>query len=187
MILKYLSEIQSLECMIQLISMGEFLSCCILNKYLNSKEVEIVDSSDIIKSDKYNDSGYYNKGKFSVNKKLLLENLENKKAVIIPGFSGSTPDDNMCLLGRGGSDTSGSIIAAALEAECYMIWTDVDGLYNCDPRIISNSKIINKIGYVHAQEMAAMGANIIHPYSILPCSKKNIPIIIKNTFNIITI
>ena len=188
MILNSLSKIPSHDCMIQLISFGEYLSCCILNKYLNSqkiylKNIELVDSLDIIKSNMNNNDGYYNKGEFEVNKEILIENLKDNKALIIPGFSGSTPDSKICLLGRGGSDTSGSIIATSLKAESYQIWTDVDGLYNCDPRVISEAQVIDRIGYQMAQEMAAMGAKVLHPYSILPCAKENIPIIIKNTFH----
>jgi len=169
---------------IEIIAMGEFFTTNILNEYLNLNNIKshFISSFDTIQSNQSN-IGDYNKGEFSVNSKLIFDTLYSSQVVIIPGFSGISSINQPCLLGRGGSDTSGSIIAAALKSSQYEIWTDVDGIFSCDPRFIKNTKIIENISYKQAQEIAAMGAKIIHPYCILPCAQKNIPILIKNTFN----
>ena len=169
---------------IEIVAMGEFFTTNILNQYLQNNLIKsnFVSSFNVIKSNQSN-IGLYNKGDFFVNSEYINYELQNNQVVIIPGFSGISLDNIPCLLGRGGSDTSGAIIAAELNASIYEIWTDVDGLYTCDPRYFVGTKIIKNIGYNTAQEIAAMGAKVIHPYCILPCAKKNIPIIIKNSFN----
>jgi len=170
---------------IEIVAMGEFFTTNILNDYLNSVNIKskFISSFDVVKSNQPNINSMYNKGEFIVDSDKILYELQNNKVVIIPGFSGSSSDNNPCLLGRGGSDTSGSIIAAGINASEYQIWTDVDGIYSSDPRKISNTFLIKNIGYNASQEIAAMGAKIIHPYCILPCANKKIPILIKNTFN----
>jgi diaminopimelate decarboxylase/aspartate kinase len=109
--------------------------------------------------------------------------INNDQIFITQGFIASTPNKNTVLLGRGGSDTTGALIANTINATEYEVWTDVDGIYSADPRIIKDSILINEINYDVIQEMAGMGAKVMHPFSILPCQQKNIPIIIKNTFN----
>jgi diaminopimelate decarboxylase/aspartate kinase len=170
---------------IEIVAMGEFFTTNILNDYLNSVNIKskFISSFDVVKSNQPNINSMYNKGEFIVDSDKILYELQNNKVVIIPGFSGSSSDNKPCLLGRGGSDTSGSIIAAGINASEYQIWTDVDGIYSSDPRKISNTFLIKNIGYNASQEIAAMGAKIIHPYCILPCANKKIPILIKNTFN----
>jgi len=168
---------------ISFVSKGEFFTCHILNRYLNNNNIKskFVSSHDIIYSSLENDS-FYNKGELSVESNIIINELKNNDVIIIPGFSGRTPENNCCLLGRGGSDTSGSIIAAAINAQCYEIWTDVNGIYSSDPKKILNTHINHIINYDAAQEIAAMGAKVLHPYCILPCALKSIPIYIKNTF-----
>jgi diaminopimelate decarboxylase/aspartate kinase len=168
---------------VSFIAQGEFLTCRILNRYLKSNGIKskFISSLDVIESNQENNS-FYNKGEFKVNPDKILENLITNDVVVIPGFSARTPSNKFCLLGRGGSDTSGSIIAASINAKVYEIWTDVNGIYSSDPRKISNTFINELVNYEAAQEVAAMGAKVIHPYCILPCAQKNIPIHIKNTF-----
>jgi len=170
---------------IEIVAMGEFFTTNILNDFLNTNNIKskFISSFNIIKSNQANFNSMYNKGEFQVNSNKILYELQNNKVIIIPGFSGSSSDNKPCLLGRGGSDTSGSIIAAAVNASEYQIWTDVNGIYSSDPRKISNTFLIEHIGYNASQEIAAMGAKVIHPYCILPCAVKEIPILIKNTFN----
>lgn len=168
---------------ISFVAQGEFLTCNILNKYLKSNGInsEFISSLDVIESSMENTS-LYNKGEFKVKSNLILKSFETNNVVIIPGFSGGTPTQKMCLLGRGGSDTTGSILAAEFNAIRYEIWTDVNGIFSSDPRKINNTIINIDINYEAAQEVAAMGAKVIHPYCILPCANKNIPIYIRNTF-----
>ena len=169
---------------IEIIAMGEFFTTNILNDYLNKDDIKsnFVSSFEVINSNEQNNSTFYNKGQFTVNSKILLENLATNQVLVVPGFSGLSSDGKPCLLGRGGSDTSGSIIAASVNAREYQIWTDVDGIYSSDPRKIKDAFLIKNIGYSQAQEVAAMGAKVIHPFCILPCAQKNVPILIKNTF-----
>lgn len=170
----------------RIIGYGEYFTVNILNRFLlnNGKKSIMIPSTKIIKSlEKNNDSKIYNNGPYIVEKYIIEEELKNNDFIIVPGFSGIDCNENFCIMGRGGSDTTGSIIASSINASCYYIWTDVNGIYTIDPRINKQAQMIKNIDYSCAQELAAMGAKVIHPFSILPCKKNNIPIKIKNTFN----
>lgn len=169
---------------IEIVSSGEFFTTNILNTFLNNNSIKSkwLSSYDIIKSNQPN-IGLFNKGEFTVDNHKIITHLFDNKVIIIPGFSGSSIDNKPCLLGRGGSDTTGAIIAHSLYASIYEIWTDVDGIYSSDPRKIKDTFVIPTINFNTAQEIAAMGAKVIHPYCILPCAERHIPIVIKNTFN----
>jgi diaminopimelate decarboxylase/aspartate kinase len=175
---------KTLDDEINIVSKGEFFTCHILNRYLcqNKIKSQFVSSLDIICCSLENTS-MYNKGEFVVNPVKIINSLQIFNVTVVPGFSASTPSNKCCLLGRGGSDTTGSIIASAINASVYEIWTDVNGIFSSDPRKISNTFINPSINYDAAQEVAAMGAKVIHPYCILPCAIKNIPICIFNTFD----
>jgi diaminopimelate decarboxylase/aspartate kinase len=175
---------KSLDDHISIVSKGEFFTATILNKFLklNNIKSNFISSLDVISSNQENNN-LYNKGEFTVDANKIITSFELFNVIIIPGFSGRTPNNKCCLLGRGGSDTSGSIIAAAINATLYEIWTDVNGIYSSDPKKITNTFINEIVHYDAAQEVAAMGAKVIHPYCILPCAIKSIPIHIKNTFN----
>lgn len=102
--------------------------------------------------------------------------------VITEGFIASTPSGDPVLLGRGGSDTTGALLANMLDADEYQVWTDVDGIYTSDPRVIKNSKKVDFIDYKLIQELSSMGAKVMHALSIYPCEQSMIPITVKNTF-----
>ena len=177
----------SIQNNIDIVSSGETFTGTILNKFLleNNINSTYLDSTDIIYSNVNNiDSCLYNKGHFEVNNFKLLNLLKNKDVIVIPGFRASTPSKNICLMGRGGSDTTGSIIAASIKADKYMIWTDVNGIFSGDPNIVIHANIIPSISYNAAQEISAMGAKVIHPYCIKPCMEAGIPIHIRNTYNL---
>jgi bifunctional diaminopimelate decarboxylase / aspartate kinase len=187
-----LSPCTTLQDKINLISLGEFISCNILYNYLKMYDVHIeILHPFVIQSDKEN-SQLYNDGNFYCDVKDIYED-NNTHSVnthsinyVMPGFSGVTPTHQIFLIGRGGSDTSGALLANGLNASRYYIWTDVEGVYSIDPRIIYNKdsiRLIKKLDYQSAKEMAGMGAKVLHPYCINPCYQKNIPIEIKNTFN----
>ena len=168
---------------IDLISFGETFTANILNTYLNMKSLKSIylDSTEIIHSNVNNsEDSFYNKGNFIVNNFKLMNLLNENDIVIVPGFRASTPNKEICLMGRGGSDTTGSIIAASIKAEQYMIWTDVNGIFSGDPNIVENVNIIPTISYNAAQEISAMGAKVIHPYCIKPCMEAEVPIHIRN-------
>ena len=103
---------------------------------------------------------------------------------LVPGFIATDKDTGeVTNLGRGGSDYTAAIIAAALDADSLEIWTDVDGFMTADPRVISTAYTINELSYVEAMELCNFGAKVVYPPTIYPVCHKNIPILIKNTFN----
>lgn len=103
---------------------------------------------------------------------------------VVPGFiSSDTETGEITNLGRGGSDYTASLIAAAMGADALEIWTDVDGFMTADPRVISSAYTIRELSYVEAMELCNFGAKVVYPPTIYPVTLKNIPILIKNTFN----
>ncbi|MBQ8521939.1 MAG: aspartate kinase, partial [Bacteroides sp.] len=106
------------------------------------------------------------------------------KVTLVPGFiSTDKVSGEVTNLGRGGSDYTASILAAALDADILEIWTDVDGFMTADPRVISSAYVINELSYVEAMELCNFGAKVVYPPTIYPVCHKNIPILVKNTFN----
>ncbi len=119
--------------------------------------------------------------------KALGENIikqVNEKHIIpvITGFLGKTRKGEITTLGRGGSDYTGAIVGAAINAEAIQIWTDVDGIMTTDPRIVSNARTIPELAFEEACELAYFGAKVLHPKTILPAMEKNIPVQVLNTF-----
>lgn len=102
---------------------------------------------------------------------------------IVPGFIASDKNGITTTLGRGGSDYTASIIAAALQADELQIWTDVSGMMTADPRLSANARIIPRLSYQEAMELSHFGAKVIYPPTIQPVMSKNIPVVIKNTFS----
>ena len=168
---KNISEGASLD---YIVSRGEYLSAKITAEYLGW---DFVDAGDIVKFDE--------DGNFDgeITNKLASKKLANIKNAVIPGFYGSLPCGAVKTFSRGGSDISGAIIARAVNADIYENWTDVDGFMKCDPRIVSNAELIDVLTYKELRELSYMGANVLHPDSIFPVRKSDIPINIKNTFN----
>ena len=108
----------------------------------------------------------------------------NKTIPVVPGFISRDRDTGETTnLGRGGSDYTAAIIAAALDASVLEIWTDVDGFMTADPRVIKTAYTINELSYVEAMELCNFGAKVVYPPTIYPVCVKNIPIRVKNTFN----
>ncbi len=106
------------------------------------------------------------------------------KVVLVPGFISSSMDDGeVTNLGRGGSDYTASILAAALDASILEIWTDVDGFMTADPRVINSAYVIEQLSFTEAMELCNFGAKVIYPPTIYPVFHKNIPIKVCNTFN----
>ena len=117
---------------------------------------------------------------------LIHEYFDNTadRIIVVPGFiSQDKESEEITNLGRGGSDYTAAIIAAALKADMLEIWTDVDGFMTADPRVISNAYTIHHLSYVEATELCNFGAKVVYPPTIYPVFKANIPIKIKNTFN----
>jgi diaminopimelate decarboxylase/aspartate kinase len=112
----------------------------------------------------------------------LEQQLADQGALhITQGFIASGPAGETCLLGRGGSDTSAAYLAARLAADSLEIWTDVPGIFSADPRVVPESRLLNRLSYSEAQELASMGAKVLHPPSIQPAQRHQIPVYIKDT------
>ena len=112
------------------------------------------------------------------------QNKNGRTIILMGGFiSSDGTTGEVTNLGRGGSDYTAAIVAAALNADMLEIWTDVDGFMTADPRVINNAYVINQLSFVEAMELCNFGAKVIYPPTIFPVYHKNIPIIIKNTFN----
>lgn len=103
----------------------------------------------------------------------------NQQAIITQGFIGATAKGETVLLGRGGSDTSAALLAAILKASACEIWTDVPGIYTANPHQMPHARLLKKLNYDEAQEIASMGAKVIHPLCIPPVRKANIPMLVK--------
>lgn len=116
-----------------------------------------------------------------VNLERLLESNKHVDYLITQGFICRNVYGEIDNLKRGGSDYSASIIGAAIQADEIQIWTDIDGMHNNDPRIISNTRPITQLSFDEAAELAYFGAKILHPSSIRPAKDKNIPVLLKNT------
>ena len=170
----------------KIISYGELLSSKIISATFESKGIkqQWVDSRNLIKTN----SHYFNA---VVEKELTYTTIqtyfgakENKfDLYVAPGFIASDADNNTTTLGRGGSDYTGAIYAAALEVTALEIWTDVSGMMTADPRMVQNAKEIPEISYQEAMELSHFGAKVIYPPTIQPVMQKNIPVWIKNTFD----
>lgn len=117
-----------------------------------------------------------------INPLRIQEALENDKIVIVAGFQGITEEGDITTLGRGGSDTSAVALAAALNAEKCEIYTDVDGVYTADPRIVKSARKLDMISYDEMLEMAKLGAGVLHPRSVEVARKYEIPLVVKSSF-----
>lgn len=162
----------------KILGFGERLSSLLISRYL---DVPLIDSMSVIKTDR-------NFGKanvdFNLTYQLILEASQKvEQFAVAPGFISSSTDGSMTTLGRGGSDYTAALFAAAVNARQLEIWTDVDGFMTADPRVISKAYTIPTLTYSEAMELSHFGAKVIYPPTILPVYQKNIPIHIKNTLN----
>ena len=113
---------------------------------------------------------------------MLKKVLENGEVAVVAGFQGMTDDKDITTLGRGGSDTSAVALAAVLKADVCEIYTDVDGVYTCDPNICENARRIDKISYDEMLELASLGAKVLQTRSVEFGKKYNVPILVKSSF-----
>lgn len=102
---------------------------------------------------------------------------------LMPGFTAGNEQGELVTLGRNGSDYSAAVLAACLRAECCEIWTDVDGVYSCDPRLVPDATLLKSLSYPEAMELSYFGAKVLHPKTILPIARFQIPCLIKNSSN----
>lgn len=114
----------------------------------------------------------------------LKENLKQGKVIVVAGFQGITEDEEITTLGRGGSDTSAVALAGALKAARCDIYTDVEGVYTTDPRIVPNASRLKNISYEEMLELARVGANVLHPRAVETAKQFNVPLRVRSTFNL---
>lgn len=163
-----------------IVSYGERLSSAIAAVLI--KDAVWYDSRTFIKTEKKHNKHILDS---ELTNQLVRETFkELPKVAMVPGFiSTDKHTGEVTNLGRGGSDYTASIIAAALDADILEIWTDVDGFMTADPKVISTAYPITELSYVEAMELCNFGAKVVYPPTIYPVCHKNIPILIKNTFN----
>ncbi|QTM01518.1 bifunctional aspartate kinase/homoserine dehydrogenase I [Mannheimia sp. ZY171111] len=116
-------------------------------------------------------------------KRVDADSIPKKNVVLMAGFTAGNQQGELVLLGRNGSDYSAACLAACLKADVCEIWTDVDGVYTCDPRLVPNAVCLESMSYQEAMELSYFGAKVIHPRTIGPLVSLNIPCLIKNTGN----
>lgn len=167
----------------RIISFGEILSSKIFSSYLHSIGMnnEWLDGRELIKTDSNFGNAIVD---FEKTNQLIQQKIKSSSQTlfITPGFIASDENNHTTTLGRGGSDYTASIFAAALNVEDMEIWTDVTGMMTADPRWVANAKTIHHISYREAMELSHFGAKVVYPPSIIPAMQKSIPIWIKNTF-----
>ena len=167
-----------------ILSFGEIFSSGIIAEALIQEipESSHADSRNFIKTNNHFGKATVN---FELTNKLIndFSQFRDKKVTVIPGFIASSIDNNNTTLGRGGSDYTAAIVAAALNASHLEIWTDVNGMFTANPRIVKQAQSIEKISYQEAMELSHFGAKVLYPPTIQPVLTKNIPILIKNTFD----
>lgn len=166
-----------------IISYGELLSSQIFAARLNSLHISNTwkDTRELIITNSDFGAAIVDFTQTNKNIQSFFFSLETD-ICILPGFIASDKNGNTTTLGRGGSDYTAAIIAAALSVSVVEIWTDVSGMMTADPRLVSNAKVIPHISYQEAMELSHFGAKVIYPPTIQPVMNKRIPVAIKNTF-----
>ena len=167
----------------RIMSYGELLSSQIISARFNygGFENKWVDSRKIIITNSHYEHAVVD---FELTDKKITDyfSVASDSFFIVPGFIASDKNGITTTLGRGGSDYTASIIAAALSAESLEIWTDVSGMMTADPRLVTNAKIIPHVLYREAMELSHFGAKVVYPPTIQPVMRKNIPVWVKSTF-----
>src|SRR5579884_2651216 len=167
------------------VSIGEKLSALLITEYLATVGVRAaaVSGSDVIVTDAVfgNASPLAEETRRRASAKLAPMLAEGCMPVVT-GFNGATMDGRPTTLGRGGSDFSASILAAALDAAELWIWTDVDGIMSADPRLVPDARVLDEVTYAEAAELAYNGAKVLHPRTLAPLVERRIPVWSKNSF-----
>lgn len=163
-----------------IVSYGERISSIIISRIIDN--ARHFDSRNFIKTEKQ-----FGKHVLAndMTQRLIHATFDNNdfRIAVVPGFISTDINGDITNLGRGGSDYTAAIIAASLNASVLEIWTDVDGFMTADPRVINNTYVIEHLSFIEAMELCNFGAKVIYPPTIYPVFHKNIPILIKNTFN----
>jgi len=165
----------------KIVSYGERLSSLIISKVIGG--AQLYDATEFIKTNRQFSSHIPDLARSNELIRKTFSEMPPPHVAVVPGFISSSCEDNdITNLGRGGSDYTAAIIAAALNATVLEIWTDVDGFMTADPKIINSAYVIEELSFTEAIELSNFGAKVIYPPTIFPVFHKNIPIYVKNTF-----
>ncbi len=166
----------------KIVSYGERLASLIISKAIDM--AQLYDATKFIKTDKQFHNHIPDLARSNELIRKTFSEMPPPRVAIVPGFiSSSNTNNDITNLGRGGSDYTAAIIAAAMDASLLEIWTDVDGFMTADPKIINSAYVIEELSFTEAIELSNFGAKVIYPPTIFPVYHKNIPIRVKNTFH----
>lgn len=167
-----------------IVSFGERLNCGVVAAYMRAtgQKAEMVDARELILTDNTHGSAVV---EFARTYELIEERFDALDGVVpvVTGFIASTSDGITTTLGRNGSDYTASLVGAAIRAEAVEIWTDVDGVLSADPRVVPEAFVVPEISLQEAMELSYFGAEVIHPFTMVPAIERGVPLWIKNTLN----
>ncbi|MBC8951576.1 bifunctional aspartate kinase/homoserine dehydrogenase I [Xenorhabdus sp. PB62.4] len=166
-----------------LICCGEKLSIAIMEAVLQARghKVTVIDPVKNLLA-----HGHYLESTVDIlesSKRIAELNIPSDHIILMAGFTAGNENGELVVLGRNGSDYSAAVLAACLRADCCEIWTDVDGVYTCDPRAVADARLLKSMSYQEAMELSYFGAKVLHPRTIAPIAQFQIPCLIKNTAN----
>lgn len=163
----------------QVVGYGELVSTTIINAYLQKNGIDStwLDVRDLIKTDNFY---RYAKVDWEATQENILKSVSKNKLAVTQGFLGSDANNFTTTLGREGSDYTAAIFAYCLNANAVTIWKDVPGVLNADPRHFENAQLLHQISYTEAIELAFYGASVIHPKTLQPLQRKEIPLYVKS-------
>jgi len=166
-----------------IICRGEKLSIAIMEAVFIAKGFGVTVINPV---EKLLAQGHYLESTVDINestRRIAASAIPADHIVLMAGFTAGNDKGELVVLGRNGSDYSAAVLAACLRADCCEIWTDVDGVYTCDPRIVPDTRLLKSMSYQEAMELSYFGAKVLHPRTILPIAQFQIPCLIKNTTN----
>lgn len=166
----------------QIVCFGELVSSTILGAWFREKEIDhiLLDARNLVKTDSTFREATVN---WNTTQENISAQIKSGKLYITQGFIGADSNNFSTTLGREGSDYTAAIFAYCLNAQKVIIWKDVPGVLNADPRVFENSRLLNQISYEEAIELAFFGASVIHPKTLQPLQRKEIPLYVKSFLN----
>lgn len=165
-----------------LLATGEQVSCALMSMALQSMGVQAI-SLNAMQVAMHTSSVYGNAKLKQIDTERIRKELENRRIVIITGFQGVNQCDDITTLGRGGSDTTAVALAAVLDADSCEIYTDVDGVYTADPRLVPNARKMSAVTYDEMLEFATLGAKVLHNRSVELAKKYHVPLVVRSSMN----
>ncbi|QHM73952.1 bifunctional aspartate kinase/homoserine dehydrogenase I [Mixta intestinalis] len=166
-----------------IICRGEKLSIAIMEALLQARghRVSVIDPVSMLLA-----HGHYLESTVDIaesTRRIAASHIPTDSMILMAGFTAGNERGELVVLGRNGSDYSAAVLAACLRADCCEIWTDVDGVYTCDPRQVPDARLLKSMSYQEAMELSYFGAKVLHPRTIAPIAQFQIPCLIKNTAN----